>query len=148
MVTQELIDYVQGELTRGTEKEAIVRALVASGWPLQDANDALTVVPSTPTQAPASPIAPELSAILVTPQIAESAIAVAVSTENLAPVTLQPAATLGEKAAKIETIYDTAKAEVAELGNDQRKIVADSIKGLEKRKIEEIKKQLGISQST
>lgn len=144
MVTQELLDYMRGELTRGIAKDEIVRALVASGWTTQDVNDALTtLLPPTPVTASTASVAaaPTVQAP-TTPVVATTPI------ENPAPAISQPVTTLEEKAAKIETIYDTTIAKVTELGGEQRQIVTDSIKGLEQRKLEEVKKRLGLSQST
>ena len=144
MVTQELLDYIQGELTRGIGKDEIIQALVASGWTTQDVNDALTTLLSPkPVTAPvASEPATPIVQAPTTPAIATTPI------ENPTPAISQPASTLEEKVAKIETIYDTTIAKVTELGGEQRQIVTDSIKGLEQRKLEEVKKRLGLSQST
>ena len=139
MVTQELLDYMQGELTRGIAKDEIVQALVASGWTPQDVNDALT------TLLPPAPIAPVAATPIV--QAPTTPATATPSIENPASAILQPVSTLEEKAAKIETIYDTTIVKVTELGGEQRQIVTDSIKGLEQRKLEEVKKRLGLSQS-
>lgn len=144
MVTQELLDYIQGELTRGIGKDEIVQALVASGWTTQDVNDALT------TLLPPTPVTVTAASVAATPiiQAPTTPAVVTIPIENPVPPTSQPASTLEEKAAKIETIYDTTIAKVTELGGEQRQIVTDSIKGLEQRKLEEVKKRLGLSQST
>lgn len=135
MVTQELLGYIQGELARGIEKHAIIQALVASGWALEDANYAF----ATPTKAqkPMPPEPPVLSPVSTTPSAVQATSTVNPS-EDFSQIALK------EKAAQIETIYDSTISKVTELGGKQRQVVANSINELEQRKLDEVKKRLGM----
>jgi hypothetical protein len=158
MVTPELLDYIRAESARGVDKNAITQALIGSGWPQQDVNDAFVAfapppppaMPSMPVMPP-SVVVPQTVVEVVAPVLAEPEPVIAPvmtpvsATQTTSPViapAAQPATSLEAKVAKIEMTYDAAVEKVNELGGTQRQIVTDSVKKLEERKIDEIKKRL------
>lgn len=65
MTTQELIDYIKGELQKGTNEEAIKENLVKTGWKVEDVNEAFQNLnspqPSQQNSPPSPPTAPNSS---------------------------------------------------------------------------------------
>ncbi len=66
MANQQLLDYVKQQIQLGVPKEAIKSALLASGWPAADVDEALGVTgsasPAGPAAASASPASPASAA--------------------------------------------------------------------------------------
>lgn len=149
MITQELLDYVRGELARGIEKEAIIQALVTGGWTLQDATDAMVTLTELPKPIPSEP--PISSPAPTTPISASATVQAPVSSPVATPISSpsinpsQPASTLKQKAAEIETTFKEAVAQVHEIDGKQRQVVTDSIKELEQKEMDNVKKRLGMS---
>jgi DNA-binding transcriptional MerR regulator len=118
MITPELQNYVQTELAKGAEKNVLMQALLANGWPQEDVEAALDSQPHTETQA-------------VDPLKIDPSTSIAAQVDAFE-----------EKSAKIEMTYDTAVQKVDQLGREQRQVVTNSIKKLEEKKIESIKQRL------
>lgn len=123
MVTQELLDYIQGEVARGVNQGRITQALLAIGWSSEDVQEAFASLLGTKAVSldPSSP-----------PQSSTT-------------TTKQASLPSGEKTAQIETVYSEAVAKVAKMGEQQREAATGFIKTLEQRKLDEVKSRLGMS---